>query len=357
MITRVNKVFIGKYIERTSTLIDNADLTVLQSDAVEGEIAVLDDSYNIMVGVSATYANSKNIYIAEGSSEEFTTTNPDGTALTGRRMLISGAIDGSKIKNYSGSKYAAKVEHEAAIAAITDSVVAGTEYVLRIVYKGDIATQHPGQNIETHRYVAKTGDASADIYNALTAKINKRYLNTPLRGKQKVIVAAVDTGVLEITALPVPSCTSGINDIDELVMNTFEVRLNYVDSDYQWQEVGTAAAVVYTANSRGFGTWETVRDLEKHAQSYEGVSNRTWFPIITPAIRTVKNGEYDMIIVEHERGYRSPDNQYAKETPLTEVVALQSGTGASAPQNAEVLATLNTWMASTPGAFANVSFA
>ena len=358
MFKKVDKVFIGKYIERTAEIVDAADITTAQTYAVEGEVFILDEDYNIVEGASATYANTKKIYIAEGSSEIFNTTNPDGSALTGRRLLLSGAIDGSKVITYTGGGYVAKSEATISIPAISDTIVAGTEYVLRIVFKGDIAAQHPGQNIETHRYIAKTGDASTDVYDGLVAKINKRYTTTTIKkGRSKVITATNNAGVLEITALPILSCTTSVNDIDELTMNNFTVALNYVDNDYNWQTVGLSSDMTYTGADRGYGSWETIRDAEKHALAYEGVSNYTWFPVIKPEMRTVKAAEYDLIVIEHDRVYRSSDNQYNKETSLVELIALQGGTGAIAPQNAEILVTLNTWMASVPQGFANVSFA
>lgn len=356
MLRKVDKVFIGKYIERDAALVDNATITTVQSNAVEGEVVILDSNYQVMVGASATYANSKEIYIAEGSNEVFTTVNPDGTSLTGRRLILSGSIDGSRVKNYNGTSYSAKVEAAAALPAITDTIVAGTEYVLVVVFKGDLAAMHPGQSKETYRYIAKTGDASTDVYDGLVAKVNKRYKNTITRYNHNLVNAVNNAGVLEITAEEIPSCNNSVDDIDEFVQNQFVVYLNYVDSDYQWSEVTTASAITYTAGERGAGTWQLIRDVEKHAQSYQGVSNRTHFPVIKPAMRVVKSSTYDQIVIEHDTQFRTPDNQYNKETSLVEVIALEKGTGAIAPQGAEVLATLNTWMASTPDAFANISF-
>ena len=358
MLKKVDKIFIGKYIERTAAIADGADMTTAQSNAVEGEVFILDEDYNIVEGASATYANTKKIYLAEGSSEVFNTTNPDGSALSGRRLLISGAIDGTRVVNYIGGGYTAKTEALGTFPAISDTIVAGTEYVLQIVFKGDIATQHPGQNLEIHRYVAKTGDTSSDVYDGLVAKINKRYTTTTIKkGRSKVITATNNAGTLEIRTLPVLSCTTSVDDIDEFVMNDFSAFLNYVDNDYQWQEVGLTSDKTYAGSDRGYGIWETVRDAEKHALAYEGVSNYTWFPVIKPSMRTVAGVGYDLINIEHDRVYRSADNQYNKETSLVEVIALATGTGATTPQNAEILATLNTWMASLPNPFANVSFA
>ena len=212
---------------------------------------------------------------------------------------------------------------------------------------------HPGQNLETYRYIAKTGDDSDAVLQGLADRINKFRTNNIKRKQQALVSAVVSTGSLVLTAKRVISCTTSVDDIDELVMNSFGARLNYVDSDYNWTEVTLASDIAYTAAYRGYGSWETVRDMEKHAQAYEGVSNRVWFPVIKPQMRTVKGAEYDLINIEHDRVYRSPDNQYNKETSLATVIALENG----AAQGTGILTTLNTWMASLPKAFDAVTFA
>lgn len=350
MFRKVDKVFIGKNIAANVSPAD--DITAIQATAAEGEVMVLDENYAV-AATTITFSDTKTIYIAEGSSEIFNTVNPDGSALSGRRLLISNPINGEKVVNYTGGGTSPKAEFTATLPAITDTIVAGTEYVLRIVFKGDVATMHPGQNLETYRYTAKSGDTSDDVYNGLIARINKYNFNNIKRTNKTLVTAALSTGSLVLTAKPILSCTTSVDDIDEFVMNSFEVRLNYVDSDYNWSQVTLSSDVAYTAADRGYGTWETVRDMEKHAQAYEGVSNRVWFPVIKPAMRTIKGTAYDLINIEHDRVYRSPDNQYNKETSLSTVIALADG----AAQGTGILTTLNTWMASLPKPFAAVSFA
>lgn len=352
MLTRVNHLYIGKDVARTAAIVDGADMDTVQANIVEGELAVLDKDYKNISGASATYANTDKIYIVEGSNEVFETTYPDGTVLNGRRLLISPAIDGARVTNYSGDAYTAKAEATADIPAIADTIVAGTEYVLRVLYLGDVSFQVPGQITETYRYIAKSGDTSSDVYDALVKQINKRSTTQIKKGRLNLVQATNNAGTLELVAKPILSCTTSVNDIDEFVMNDFKVFLNYVDNDGFWTPVTLSSDITRTGSVRGTGTWELVRDTEKHAQSYEGIMNRTWFPIITPAMRVVKDETYNMLIIEHDTKFRTPDNQYNKEVSHTTELALAT-TGTA---NAEVLATLNTWMASTPAAWANVSF-
>ena len=150
MMTRVNKIFIGKDINRTAQLVDDAAFTVVQTNIKEGEIVVLDKNFAVLAE-TATYADSNVIYIAEGSSEVVTYTNEAGTSFTSRKIILSDAIDGARVVTYNGKDYAAKSEEVVTIGAISGTITAGTEYVLRIVYN-DI-TEHPGQFTQTYRCI------------------------------------------------------------------------------------------------------------------------------------------------------------------------------------------------------------
>lgn len=356
MLNRVNKIFIGKDIDRTVAIADGATMTTIQSNIVEGEVVLLDQDFKALAA-AATYPTVRKVYVAEGSSESFTTNAPDGSSLTGRRVLLSDPIEGTHVVNYSGKSYAAKAEMTATIPAISDTIVSGTEYVLRIVYK-DINEDMGQRMAATYRYTAKSGDTSVDVFNGLRVRINKdngKY-SVHRRGGARIVPNAADVTSLVLTAKPIPSCTTSVNDIDEFTMVNFEVRLNYVDNDYYWTEVGLTGDVTYTKADRGNGTWELIRDVEKHAQSYEGVTNRVWFPVVKPEMRTVKGTAYDVITIEHDKQYRSPDNQYNKETSLTTQLALataSNGTNAGT-QSAAIVTRLNSWMASLPGQFANI---
>ena len=70
------------------------------------------------------------------------------------------------------------------------------------------------------------------------------------------------------------------------------------------------------------------------------------------AFSTVKDNEYNLIVIEFEREYLSPGINSYQTTTLTLVVALPLG----ALQEANVLACLNPWMASCPGSFDAVIF-
>lgn len=338
MMTRVNKIFIGKDISRTAALVDGAAFTVVQANIVEGEIVVLDKNFEVLAA-TATVADTDTIYIAEGTEQTLSVTNEAGTTSTIRKVIVSDPITAKGIRTYEKNAYAAKTEETFTIPAISGTIVAGTEYVLRIVYRDMI--EHPGQFTATYRYIAKTGDDSTAIFNGLRARIAKHTGRLGIKGGSRIV--ATGTTTLILTAKPIDTCTTSVNDIDEFTMVNFEVRFNYVDSTYQWAEVPLASAITNTPASRGNGTWETIRDIEKKAQSYKGIDNRTWFPIILPAMRTIKGATYQTVTMEHALDYRSPDMQYVKNTPLTTQIAFQVGAGT---QDTTSITALESWVAS-----------
>jgi len=69
---------------------------------------------------------------------------------------------------------------------------------------------------------------------------------------------------------------------------------------------------------------------------------------------TVVDETYDMIVIEHNNPYLAPNNQGFEVAPATTVIVIPYT--ATANQMASVLTQLNPWMASCPGAFANVAF-
>ncbi|MBE3085295.1 MAG: hypothetical protein IMZ64_03635 [Bacteroidetes bacterium] len=168
-------------------------------------------------------------------------------------------------------------------------------------------------------------------------------------------VQATSTGTtIVLTGLPIPESTTGLSDIDTFTMVDFDAFLLYIDTDGNWQStVGVTKTVTDGTGTTGSGTWEQVRDLEKECWGYLGITNRTHFPVQLPSACAVVSATYDLIQIEHDNDYLSPDNQYVKNTPLTTTIALV--VPSSGAQETNILAVLNPWMASTPGAFANIS--
>lgn len=354
MFKRVDKLLIGKDIDRDAQVVDGAILkTIIASTGMaEGEVVVLDKNKNVLAA-GATVADTDTIFICQGTGDTFDYTDEQGNAVsTNRKVLFSDPIEGAKVRSFQARSYTAKVEQTAAVTLTGLVPVAGTEYIIRIVYK-DIK-EHPGQFTQTYRIIATAADAAAvDTFGAsLAAKVNAH------SGRRVTASYTSGTDVLLLTGRVIPECTSALSDIDEFTMVEFEVAFNYVDSDGNWQTItSTSTTVTITGPTKGSGNWEQVRDLEKAQLGHLGLTNKTLFPILAPDINTVKGGFYDFIVIESDKSYVAPNNQGVEQTPLTTVIVLATASdGVNANgQAANILARLNPWMASTPGAFANIS--
>lgn len=341
MLTRVNKVLIGKDVDRTAALVGGATIATVVQNIVEGEIVALDKNKKVLTAGS-TIADTDTIFLCEGTGTTYDYTNETGTQVTSaRKIIFSDPIEGAKVKVWDGNSYAAKSEQSTAISVNGLSTTASTEYILRLVYKD--LSEHPGQFVHSYRIIA-TGTLDTDMA-ALVAKVNAH------KGRRVNASYNTSTDVITLAARPIPESTTSVNDIDEFSMVHFSAFLNYVNTSGNWTEWNTS--ITDTARSYGSGTWEQVRDMEKFAQGYKGVFNRIHFPIIKPDFRTVKDATYDLLVIEHDKSYQSPDNQYVKQTPLTTVVAIP--VPSSGTQMATLLTQLNPWFASCPGAFTNVS--
>lgn len=337
MIDKTYKLFIGKDIDRTAALASgNESFATVTANIAEGEIMVLDKNLSALANAEA-YSDTEIIYIAQGTSTVLNYEDEAGTSLTGRQVLLSDAINGKAIRKVTYSPYKAKSEGSATISAITGTIVAGTEYVLRIVYKD--MEEHPGQFTQTYRYIAKAGDNSTNIFNGIRERIRKH------AGTR---VIASGTATLDIAAKAVPASTSSLNNIDEFKMVVFDLFLNYVDNDGNW--VAAPCNITRTPAVAGSGNWEQVRDLEKFELGYRGVTNRTKFPVEQPDLRTEKGGNYDILIIEYDTAYRSPEESYEKFTSKRAIVALRTPASVinTSAQYYLTFSRLGTWLASTP---------
>src|SRR6056297_1551278 len=98
---RVNKVLIGKLIDRTSS-VQITDPTTTATYIAEGEAVVLDKDKNLL-SAGAVISDTDTIYIAVGTGDTYEYTKPDGTLVENARKLdISGPIKGRDVISYKG---------------------------------------------------------------------------------------------------------------------------------------------------------------------------------------------------------------------------------------------------------------
>lgn len=337
MLERVDKLLIGKDISRTVTTLGGAS-----DDLADGEIVVLDKNMSIL-SAGATISDTDIIYIIQGTGDTYDYADASGDAVTSvRRFITSDPIEGAKVKSWKGVSYDAKGEKAVSTVLTAWTPVVGTEYILRIVYK-DIK-EHPGQFTQTYRHIATTTTLDTEAA-ALAAKV------TAHSGARVTATYTTGTDTLLLTGKAIPECTTSLTDIDKFSQVDFDVYLLYVDSDGNWANISTTSQTI-TAVDHGQGTWEQVRDLEKAAKGYRGFTNRTTFPVQEPETYTVKDETYDLLVIESDKSYLSSDS-WVRQRPLSTIVAIPNP--AAANQMTDVLAVLNPWFASCPGAFDAVS--
>ena len=342
MLQRTSKLFIGKDINRDEQCVDGATIaTIIASTGLaDGEILVLDKNFKV-APIDVDSEDTDVIYICQGTGETFDYTNEAGTTVAGaRKVKISNPIAGADVITYGGKAYTAKAEKTASVDLTGLVPVVGTEYIVRIVYK-DI-NEHPGQFTQTYRVVSNTITLDT-LGAAIAAKINAH------KGARVTATYTDGTDILLLTAKAIPSSTGSLADIDKFSMVDFEVFFLYVDTKGNWQTIpSTVTTVTYVGPTYGSGNWEQIRDLEKADLPYTGPRNTMRFPVIAPDAGTVKSACYDLITIEHNTEYLSPDNQYSKKAPLTTNIALTTAsTGINAgTQSADIITRLNSFFGS-----------
>ena len=334
MMKNVNSVIITKDIARTGT--------ITYANIADGEVVVLDKNKKIITTTSNADINLTDvIYIARGTSEVNTIVLPDGTTQSRRKLITSAPIQGKAIKNVTSKVYTVAQEKVAKIS-FTYTPVADAVYALRLSYRD--LYQHPGLFSYTYRVTATAADTVTTITAKFAALISKH--------KDARVSATASTTNLTITGLSIPN--ESVNAIDEYTQVNFVAFLystNFGTSSIIYNDNATDASTLsVSVFSEGYGTPKLVRDREKHALSYRGISNRTHFPVIIPDLVTNMSATYDTVIITADNNYLTPDNQKLETTPISvEIYFAESAatTGTNASQTADIVAKLNNYLAST----------
>jgi len=345
MFNKAKKVLIGKDIDWNAACVSGALITTVNQNAAAGEILVLDKNMKILTA-GMTVSDSDTIYIAQVLADTYDYTGETGVAVTAAKKLrFSDPIEGKLVKNYTKRAYTAKAEQITVITNTNQVVTAGREHVLRIVYRDLQDQKGGGQFVHSYHYTCVSGETVDSFGIALAAIVNAH------AGRRVNVTLTAGSDLITITGRAIPSCTTGLNDLDSFVQVEFDVYLNYVDANGYHQE--TLATQATTAAVRGNGTWELVRDAEREALGNKGITNLTQFPVIQPELTTVKSETYDQIIIEHDKSYKSSDNQYTKQAPLKTVIFVPNTATTNQMINA-ILPRLNPWMNSV--GFNDISF-
>lgn len=334
MLTRPFKLLIGKSLTRDAQIVAGEDIaTVIASGNIaDGEVVVLDKN-KLVLAEGATISDTDTICLCQGTGQTFAYTNEAGTTTTAnRKVVFSDPIQASGIKSYKGRSYSAIAEQVLTLDLTGLTPTLGREYIIRAVYK-DLA-EHPGQFTQTFRQISSSVTLATFIAEFVVT-IN----SFPGR---RVLAADAASVAITLTGLAIPECNTSVNDIEEYRQVNFDAFVSYISSTDTHVAVTPLTKTYTTAASAGVGTWQQVRDLEKVAQGYKGITNKTHFPVIKPDMQTSSSATYDLVVIEHDNSYLSSDNQYVKKTPITTILALV----VDASQATPILAALNPWFQS-----------
>ncbi len=330
---QVSNILIGKDIDRSASPVLRGNTQSVQ----DGEIFVLDDTDSI-ASAGTTIADTEYLRIAQVIDDTLDYTTPGGTAVEENKMIVSNPIYGAGVKKYKGISYTAPTEQVSTLTP--DTPVVGDEYVVRLVYTDKASEEsRDGQFVQEWRATA-TSTTKSDLVDLFKTQIN---------GDSDARVTASGTSTLILTA---QTPTETLNSLPPYKQVQFDP---YYTTGDPAESAGTWAAT--TPSDKGHGSWREIRDMEYAYKGYRGLINRNAHKQLIGAADTtwytVKNETYDQITIMHDTSYTPAGLNKKDVAPLSTVIAIpKPGSGS---QMTNVLAVLNPYMASCPGAFASVS--
>ncbi len=347
---RPYKVMIGKDVNPTGTGLNNL---------ADGQLAVVKADGTFLTA-GETLADSEYVYIAQGTA-------------TAGQPVLSPRIKGLGVTKWAGQARAAAAQQVSYIGfntATANFEVQDADLSTNTTYK--ITINFPfDKEVRSLRTWAKqfeytvggtTVGAALAMTDNLAAQINA---DTECA---KYVVAVGGTTIasgtgfgIRITGL---AQTHGQHDVHDFV--TFEVFLGdtwySTTTEIAVDQFGyiEAAAGKTTTNSasinpyRGVGTYDQVLDIERFAQGFWGFTNRTLFPVIIPTVYADSAEAYDLYLIEWTDDVF--DNSLNINRHLNQLIVAIPFKASCANNNGILFENvLNPFMASCPGAFANVT--
>ena len=401
------QLLIGKSISRTATV--NVQDPNNASFLADGEIVVLDENDSPLVA-GTTYAQSKYIKLVQRSGA----TASSAQVIQSDRIDGANVISYKGLSYAAPQEQISYVGYNGASGSIDDTQT--TDYVLRLSFLHDkdvwsnrlktfilryspTATTNQtdivdyfaplfsdNSDINSETRIERLSDnagvaevptllvtngsktatlsaASATIVTGIYLRIGGTAVTTPVYKisaisgttvtlDQKYQGASAAAAVLEsITAALANASNMGLKFTG--LAQTFEVlKFKYVKVRFQFQLSGFGATTVdYSQNSLvGSGTYEQVSELEQINIGFEGVIDRVG--VSAPSGRSdAVAGNYDIVSLEYFNNFDVLPISGARPARASLLLAVVDG----AAQSTNILAQLNPWLLSVPGAFPNVS--
>ena len=334
MITNVTNVFVsnakGAVLAAAPTVLSNNT-----ASTQAGQFILMNCDEDVttdkMYEVKNTNAGDINkIKIGIVTKNNYAVHKKDGTVSYYPIVKWSNEIQAKSIKDYNVLAYASDTEDTVVVdldATKVDSDLqtlfaeGGKRIILRITYK-DLPTRYRKWT-ESYEYVTVAGDTMAKIATNIATAINSEW-------KRARVKATVSGTTITITALPYDDDNSS-ESISWAAKVRFNVNMYYTDpqaaafasrNKYFIQ----GAVITKTPGKQYAASAKLVRDRESIAQGYDGIMNRTWFPVIKPAILTDINAKYSGLTLEFENHYHTADDLMRNTKETVEIYDQVTGT-------------------------------
>lgn len=325
MMQHVNQVFIGNTLDLGAVKADFSGATEAAVEALDnvGKIVIADETYTLVAESTNSNIKEFHIGIVEDQIIEVVTDVDLGTVEYQNVIRWSPAINVAGIKDVISNPYEPVREDTIVVDFTNITVEAGHRYVVRIIYKD--LYEHPGQFTHQYEVVAKDGETPATLAAKFNRKINRhtgRRVNSVLGTyAAPTFTPAANGTAIQLTGRVIPELGNTLNPVDYYRQVSMEV-VAWVDPVLTNIIANVAypisdLVIAKITGTPGHGNWKIVRDHENRAQGYRGITYRRYsYPFIHPVWRTVPGETYSEFTMEWETLYRSPDNQYIKNTPL-----------------------------------------
>ena len=321
MLQKTNTVFVGKKLNTSGASLAVGDIVVVNAAtgapvATASIASVGDIQLGYVKAIGATDA-AANIVKTQVISKSKVTSKVYSVADT--------ATEASTVINFTGV-----------------TISAGKRYVLRVIYTD--LYEHPGQFTHTYEVIA----ASGETIDTIAAKF-KALINAHKTARVTAAINAIDD-TLTITAKKYVDYAPGAqgkeaitpySQVQMKVVMYFTDPSSNLSSNYNQI---SGLSIVTTPAKPGKGNPYIVRDREQDALGYKGITYRTTWPIIKPELTVDLSKAYQTLVIEFEKQYQSPDNQYVKSAPLSSEVYIQNDAAAGTDAS-DLNTALNTWLA------------
>lgn len=327
------------------------------SDLADGELAIVKADGKTLMTAGETLADSEYFYIAQGTA-------------TAGEPILSPRIEGARIRKWTGKEYT-PVTQQVSYIGYNENI---TTYALNNANDftaGDVLIIHVNLSYDKEMRSNRTWNrtffhtvTAAGVADTavITADFVSQINSDPVL-KNLITASAVTDGTGAYDGIKLVGKAIAHSSYGKLQQVVFEVTLDgdAWNTDHGVDEFGyiyyngtkTATGTNSNVATKGIGTYDLVLDLERFAAGYNGQTNRTLFPIDPFTAYALSTEAYDMYVIEVANVSESVSGDTLVLKPQNIFIAVPYD--AAANNGAALEAILNPYMASCPGAFANVN--